>query len=102
MTANAVVPAAGADEQVLRAISQRALWIATAIVDAANNGRPWRERVGGHQASSKVAAATGVSTDAPWDPFPAGSAEQDHWGLPGPVGNSDQSATADNPKHQRL
>jgi pyruvate dehydrogenase E1 component len=42
------------DETVLRSISQRVLWLATAIVDAANRGRPDPAgvKVGGHQASS--------------------------------------------------
>ena len=45
-------PAAGADERVFRAIAQRTLWIATSIVDAANNGRPnTGVKVGGHPAS---------------------------------------------------
>jgi pyruvate dehydrogenase complex dehydrogenase (E1) component len=43
-----------ADEALLRAISQRVLWLSTAIVDAANRGRPNSSgvKVGGHQASS--------------------------------------------------
>ena len=42
------------DEALLRAISQRVLWLSTAIVDAANRGRPNSSgvKVGGHQASS--------------------------------------------------
>ncbi|MBZ5735605.1 pyruvate dehydrogenase [Nocardioides sp. TRM66260-LWL] len=42
------------DLEVLRALSQRTLWLATAIVDAANRGRPNASgvKVGGHQASS--------------------------------------------------
>lgn len=38
----------------LRAVSRKALWLATAIVDAANRGRPNTSgiKVGGHQASS--------------------------------------------------
>jgi pyruvate dehydrogenase E1 component len=46
------VPSAGAD--VLREVSRRVLWLATAIVDAANRGRPNTSgvKVGGHQASS--------------------------------------------------
>lgn len=42
------------DEQVLRAIARRVLWLSTAIVDAANRGRPNTSgvKVGGHQASS--------------------------------------------------
>jgi pyruvate dehydrogenase E1 component len=42
------------DEQVLRAIAQRVLWLSAAIVDAANRGRPNTSgvKVGGHQASS--------------------------------------------------
>lgn len=43
-----------ADLEVLRQVSQRVLWEATAIVDAANRGRPNETgiKVGGHQASS--------------------------------------------------
>lgn len=43
-----------ADLQLLEEISQRVRWLATAIVDAANNGRPNTSavKVGGHQASS--------------------------------------------------
>ena len=43
-----------ADERVLRAISQRVLWLSAAIVDAANRGRANSSgvKVGGHQASS--------------------------------------------------
>ena len=42
------------DEGLLRQISQRVLWLSTAIVDAANRGRPNSSgvKVGGHQASS--------------------------------------------------
>lgn len=42
------------EASTLRAISQRVLWIAAAIVDAANRGRPNTSgvKVGGHQASS--------------------------------------------------
>src|SRR4051812_2753298 len=42
------------DLDVLRRISQRVLWLATAIVDAANRGRPndTGVKVGGHQSSS--------------------------------------------------
>jgi pyruvate dehydrogenase E1 component len=42
------------DLAVLRQISQRALWLATAVVDAANRGRPNDTgiKVGGHQSSS--------------------------------------------------
>lgn len=45
---------APADEAVLRSISRRVLWLSTAIVDAANRGRPNASgvKVGGHQASS--------------------------------------------------
>ncbi|GAA4752606.1 pyruvate dehydrogenase [Nocardioides endophyticus] len=45
----------GADQtEVLREIAQRVRWLATAIVDAANRGRPNETgvKVGGHQASS--------------------------------------------------
>lgn len=43
-----------AEEAMLRAISQRVLWLSAAIVDAANRGRPNTSgvKVGGHQASS--------------------------------------------------
>jgi pyruvate dehydrogenase E1 component len=43
-----------ADEQVLRRVAQRVLWLSAAIVDAANRGRPNTSgvKVGGHQASS--------------------------------------------------
>lgn len=46
--------AASRDSQALREIAQRTLWLATAIVDAANRGRPNATgvKVGGHQASS--------------------------------------------------
>ncbi|MEP7088831.1 MAG: pyruvate dehydrogenase, partial [Nocardioidaceae bacterium] len=42
------------DADVLQLISQRVLWLAAAIVDAANAGRPndTGVKVGGHQASS--------------------------------------------------
>src|SRR5689334_21176050 len=42
------------DDALLRAISQRVLWLSAAIVDAANRGRPNTSgvKVGGHQASS--------------------------------------------------
>ena len=45
---------AGYDETVLREIARRVLWLSTAIVDAANAGRPndTGVKVGGHQASS--------------------------------------------------
>jgi pyruvate dehydrogenase E1 component len=44
----------GPDLATLRAISRRTLWLATAIVDAANRGRRNTSgvKVGGHQASS--------------------------------------------------
>ena len=47
-------PASGPDESVLRNIADRVLWLSTAIVDAANHGRPNTSgiKVGGHQASS--------------------------------------------------
>ncbi len=43
-----------AEGEVLRAVSQRVLWLSAAIVDAANRGRPNHSGVkaGGHQASS--------------------------------------------------
>ncbi|MCF6379739.1 pyruvate dehydrogenase [Nocardioides KLBMP 9356] len=43
-----------ADVEVLRAVSRRVLWLSSAIVDAANRGRPNPSgvKVGGHQASS--------------------------------------------------
>lgn len=42
------------DTEVLREVSRRVLWLASAIVDAANRGRPNESgiKVGGHQASS--------------------------------------------------
>src|SRR5438552_15082047 len=42
------------DLTTLREVSQRVLWLSTAIVDAANRGRPNASgvKVGGHQASS--------------------------------------------------
>jgi pyruvate dehydrogenase E1 component len=51
-TSPRTVDAPDADE--LREIAQRVLWLATAIVDAANRGRPNESgvKVGGHQASS--------------------------------------------------
>ena len=55
MSQLSVVPTAPAAEvAVMREISQRALWLATAIVDRANRGRPNGTgiKVGGHQASS--------------------------------------------------
>jgi pyruvate dehydrogenase E1 component len=46
-------PAGHVDVDVLRTVSQRVLWLATAIVDAANRGRPNQGlKAGGHQASS--------------------------------------------------
>jgi pyruvate dehydrogenase E1 component len=44
----------GADVETLREIAGRVLWLSTAIVDAANRGRPNATgvKVGGHQASS--------------------------------------------------
>ena len=41
------------DEETLREIARRVLWLSTAIVDAANRGRPNDSgvKVGGHQAS---------------------------------------------------
>lgn len=53
--AAATVPrVAPVDDAVLRSIRQRVLWLSTAIVDAANHGRPNASGVkaGGHQASS--------------------------------------------------
>lgn len=45
---------AGADTDLLEQVAQRVRWLSTAIVDAANNGRPNSSgvKVGGHQASS--------------------------------------------------
>ncbi len=45
---------AGPDEAVLRAVSDRVLWLSSSIVDVANHGRPnaGGVKVGGHQASS--------------------------------------------------
>ena len=42
------------DQEVLREIARRVLWLSAAIVDAANAGRPNHSgvKVGGHQASS--------------------------------------------------
>ena len=55
----ATIPAPGStgdavDHALLRSIAQRVLWTSTAIVDAANRGRPNPSgvKVGGHQASS--------------------------------------------------
>ncbi len=46
--------AAACDEETLREISRRVLWLSAAMVDAANAGRPNETgvKVGGHQASS--------------------------------------------------
>ncbi|KNB50740.1 transketolase-like TK C-terminal-containing protein [Streptomyces caatingaensis] len=51
------------DTATLREISRRVLWLATAIVDAANRGRPndTGVKVGGHQASSASMADIMVS-----------------------------------------
>jgi pyruvate dehydrogenase E1 component len=53
MTLTATHPT-GTTDEVLRAIEQRVLWLATAIVDHANHVRPNPSglKVGGHQASS--------------------------------------------------
>ncbi|MEU0312908.1 transketolase C-terminal domain-containing protein [Nocardioides sp. NPDC006273] len=53
-TADTASTGASVDEQTLRAIAQRVLWLSAAIVDAANRGRPSSGgiKVGGHQASS--------------------------------------------------
>ena len=53
-TAVALDVAWAAQAEVLRSISRRVLWLAAAIVDAANRGRPNSSgvKVGGHQASS--------------------------------------------------
>ena len=53
---------ASADEAVLDEIAQRVLWIATAMIDAANRGRenPDGVKVGGHQSSS--ASMVGIMT----------------------------------------
>lgn len=50
-------------EETLDSIAQRVLWLATAIVDAANRGRPNDSgvKVGGHQASSASMVAVMVS-----------------------------------------
>jgi pyruvate dehydrogenase E1 component len=50
------------DPLVLEALQRRVLWLATAIVDAANHGRPNTSgiKVGGHQASS--ASMVGIMT----------------------------------------
>ncbi|HCB05406.1 MAG TPA: 1-deoxy-D-xylulose-5-phosphate synthase N-terminal domain-containing protein [Nocardioides sp.] len=49
-----VAPTVISEQSVLREIAQRVLWLSTAIVDAANRGRPNATgvKVGGHQASS--------------------------------------------------
>ena len=49
-----VLTDAGSRTDVLRNVAQRVLWLSTAIVDAANRGRPKASgiKVGGHQASS--------------------------------------------------
>ncbi|HEU0100709.1 MAG TPA: pyruvate dehydrogenase [Mycobacteriales bacterium] len=55
MTASTqTAPDAAAADAVLDALARRVLWLATSIVDAANNGRkdPSGLKVGGHQASS--------------------------------------------------
>ena len=54
--------AGGADASALGEISQRVLWLSTAMIDAANRGRPNPDRVkvGGHQASS--ASMVGLMT----------------------------------------
>jgi pyruvate dehydrogenase E1 component len=54
--------AATLDSDVLDRIAQRVLWLSTAIVDAANRGRPNASgvKVGGHQASS--ASMVGIMT----------------------------------------
>lgn len=51
------------NEQTLRAIAKRVLWLSTAIVDAANRGRPNPSgiKVGGHQASSASMVDTMVA-----------------------------------------
>lgn len=53
---------ASSGEHPLREISQRVLWLATAMIDAANRGRlnPDKVKVGGHQASS--ASMVGIMT----------------------------------------
>lgn len=50
------------DDTVLDAIAQRVLWLSTAMIDAANRGRPNSSgvKVGGHQASS--ASMVGIMT----------------------------------------
>ena len=54
--------ATGSDGSTLDIISQRVLWLATAMIDAANRGRqnPDGVKVGGHQASS--ASMVGIMT----------------------------------------
>src|SRR5690625_1650297 len=51
--------AASLNTTVLDEISQRVLWLATAMIDAANRGRenPDGVKVGGHQASSASVAS---------------------------------------------
>lgn len=60
--ARPLTASSSAEETVLDEISQRVLWLATSIVDAANRGRhsPDGTKVGGHQASS--ASMVGIMT----------------------------------------
>lgn len=52
----------GVEESVLDEIAQRVLWLATAMIDAANRGRENTDgvKVGGHQSSS--ASMVGIMT----------------------------------------
>ncbi|MFT4294902.1 MAG: pyruvate dehydrogenase [Micropruina sp.] len=61
-TANSRPLTASSGESALSEISQRVLWLATAMIDAANRGRrnPDGVKVGGHQASS--ASMVGIMT----------------------------------------
>lgn len=61
-TTNSRPLTASSGDDALSEISQRVLWLATAMIDAANRGRPNPDgvKVGGHQASS--ASMTGIMT----------------------------------------
>ena len=61
-TTNSRPLTASSGEHALSEISQRVLWLATAMIDAANRGRPNPDgvKVGGHQASS--ASMVGIMT----------------------------------------
>jgi len=61
-TTNSRPLTASSGDSALREISQRVLWLATSMIDAANRGRPSTDgvKVGGHQASS--ASMVGIMT----------------------------------------